>query len=338
MSQPPPNTSLSLSARLALYLGPPSVILLTSLASPKTGLLSPLAFLPTVSAYRAWSSSNTLNPSPRAPIEPLLWTYALAGTCGLLSVSLTQLGICKAVSSLLFFHDPAGLKDFWVEFARSGVEGLTTGEVLKRAEIAWGWRNGVVNAALTFLAAGLGEEVLKYVPIAYARRRGTAEERKGRKRAYLDYALAGALSFSLIENIGFLYAAVEKGGSWSGLALSVFERVVVAGTGHITMSVLTALRATRRDYYGDRLSWWEVVGPAALYHGAFDFVCFSTSSWEGNVGWIHPTGLGVTSVMFGSCLGLVASAMWQTRREWTGLEDRDRVRKNEDDDGKRGRR
>ncbi|KAH8771571.1 hypothetical protein F5882DRAFT_520974 [Hyaloscypha sp. PMI_1271] len=304
MSQPPPNTSLSLSARLALYLGPPSVILLTSLASPKTGLLSPLAFLPTISAYHA-------------------------------CISLIQLGICKTISALLFSRDPAGLDDFWVEFARSGVEGLTTKELLKRAEIAWGWRNGVVNAALTFLAAGLGEEVLKYLPIAYARRHGRAE---GRTRAYLDYALAGALSFSLIENIGFLYAAVEKGGSWSGLALSVFERVVVAGTGHVTMSVLTALRATRRDYYGDRLGWWEVIGPAALYHGAFDFVCFSASSWEGNVGWIHPTGLGVTSVMFGSCLSLVASAMWQTRREWKGLEDRDQVGKNEDDDGKRGKR
>jgi RsiW-degrading membrane proteinase PrsW (M82 family) len=336
MSQPPPNTSLSLSARLTLYLGPPSIILLTSLASPKTGLLSPLAFLPTVSGYHAWSTSNTRNPSRRAPLEPLLWTYLLAGTCGLLSISLIQLSVCKTISALLFAHDPAGLDDFWAEFARSGVEALTAEELLKRAEIAWGWRNGVVNAALTFLAAGLGEEGLKYLPIAYARRRrGRAE---GRTRAYLDYALAGALAFSLIENIGFLYAAVEKGGSWSGLALSVFERVVVAGTGHVTMSVLTALRAIRRDYYGDRLGWWEVIGPAALYHGAFDFVCFSASSWEGNVGWIHPTGFGVTSVMFGSCLSLVASAIWQTRMEWKGLEDRDRVGKNKDDDGKRGKR
>jgi hypothetical protein len=72
MSQPPQNTSLSLSTRLTLYLGPPSVILLASLASPKTGLLSPLAFLPTVSAYLAWSTSNTHNPSQRAPLSALL--------------------------------------------------------------------------------------------------------------------------------------------------------------------------------------------------------------------------------------------------------------------------
>ena len=86
MAQPSPNTTLSLSARLATYLGPPSVILLTSLASPKTGLLTPLAFLPTAYAYRRYAHSTTLNPSRHAPLEPLVWTYALAGTCGLLGV------------------------------------------------------------------------------------------------------------------------------------------------------------------------------------------------------------------------------------------------------------
>ncbi|KAE9374133.1 hypothetical protein N431DRAFT_437644 [Stipitochalara longipes BDJ] len=335
MAQPQPNTSLSLSARLTTYLGPPSVILLTSLASPKTGLLTPLAFLPTAYAYRTYTQSSALHPARHAPLEPLVWTYALAGTCGLLGVGLIQVAVVKAVSFGLFYHDPTGSQDFWTEFARTSVADLTSEEVVKRASIAWGWRNWVLNGALTFVAAGLGEEILKYAPIAYARRRGKPEERRKGSRAYVDYALAGALSFSVIENIGFLYASVEKGGeSWARLALSVFERVIIGGTGHLTMSVLTALRATRRDCYGDRLSWWEVIGPAALYHGAFDYVCFSASAWDGNVGWIHPTDLGVTSVMFGSCLSLVASAMWQTRREWRVLEKRDRARNATDEDRK----
>ncbi|PMD42996.1 hypothetical protein L207DRAFT_509573 [Hyaloscypha variabilis F] len=336
MSQPPPNTTLSLSARLATYLGPPSLILLTSLASPKTGLLTPLAFLPTTYAYRRYTHSSTIHPTRHAPLEPLTWTYLLSGTCGLLGVGLIQMAVVKAVSLLLFYRDPGGSEDFWTEFARTSVQGLSVEELGKRARIAWGWRNWVFNGVLTFVAAGFGEEILKYAPIAYARRRGEREEKKRGSRAYVDYALAGALSFSLIENIGFLYAAVEKGGeSWSRLAFSVFERVVVGGMGHLTMSVLTALRATRRDFYGDRLSWWEVIGPAALYHGAFDFLCFSVSAWEGNVGWIHPTSLGATSVMFGSYLGLVASAMWQTRTEWKGLEERDQVREDFDEEKKR---
>jgi PrsW family intramembrane metalloprotease len=324
MAQPSQNTSLSLSARLAIYLGPPSVLLLTSLVSPKTGLLTPLAFLPTAYAYRKWSSSNKRNPSRRAELEPMIWTYAAAGTLGLIGVGLIQIAVCKAVSSILFYHDPQANKDFWTEFARSSIEGLTSGELMKRAEIAWSWRNWVFTGALTFVAAGLGEETLKYLPIAYARRRGTGEERKKISRAYLDYAMAGALSFSLIENLGFLYGSVEKGNeSWSRLGLSVFERVIIGGTGHLAMSMLTALRAIRRDYYGDQLSWFEVVGPAALYHGAFDFACFGASAWEGNVGWVHPSRPGITSVMFGACLGFVGTAIWQTRREWSDLEERD---------------
>jgi hypothetical protein len=326
MSQPPPNTTLSLSARLLTYIGPPSAILFTFLASPMTGLISPLAFLPTTYAYRKWANSNKQNPQRRGELEPMIYTYALAGTVGLLGVSLIQMGVVKVVSFFLFYHDRQASKDFWTEFFRVSIEGLKSNELAKRAGIAWSWKNWVLNGALTFIGAGLGEEILKYLPIIYARRRDTGDEMKKRNRAYVDYALAGALSFALVENIGFLYSSVETGNqSWSRLAWSGFERVIIGGTGHITVAVLTALRAIRRDYYGDQLSWLQVIGPAVLYHGTSDFVCFGTSAWEGNVGWIHPTGLGPTSVLFGSYLGLLGAAMWQTSREWRVLEEKDRM-------------
>jgi RsiW-degrading membrane proteinase PrsW (M82 family) len=128
--------------------------------------------------------------------------------------------------------------------------------------------------------AGLVEETLKYLPIAYARRRDAAQRRD---RAYIDYALAGALSFGVIENIGFLYASCEKGHeSWARLLLTVFERVVVGASGHLLVAALTALRAIRRDYYGEKLSWWGVVGSS---------VAMAFSTVEGSAGWIHPTGM-----------------------------------------------
>jgi hypothetical protein len=50
-----------------------------------------------------------------------------------------------------------------------------------------------------FIPAGLVEQTLKYLPIAYARRRygGMEKESKTqhRNRAYIDYALSAALSF-----------------------------------------------------------------------------------------------------------------------------------------------
>lgn len=334
MSRPAQNTSLSLSARLLCYLGPPSAILLTSIVSPRTALLTPLAFLPTAWFYREWREANNVDPSRRGELEPMIWTYAAAGTAGLASVALIQLVICKAATTVLFGSGTAVEKDFWTEFLRSSIKGLTASEITRRAELGASWQNWVFNAVLTFVAAGLGEETLKYLPIAYARRRGTAKQRKQRNRAYIDCALAGALSFGLVENIGFLYAACKPGHeeSWSKLLLTLFERVIVGQIGHVSVAALTALRAIRRDCYGDPLSWWSVVGPAVTYHGTFNFVAMAASALEGNVGWIHPTGLRITATMLGLATGLVVTAVWQVRREWKALDDRDRVIRSSADD------
>ena len=173
--------------------------------------------------------------------------------------------------------------------------------------------------------AGLLEEMLKYLPITYARRRGIDGQRKPRNRAYIDYAFAGALSFGVVENIAFLYASCEKGNeAWPKLLRTVLERIVIGSTGHLLVACLTALRSIRKDYYGEQLSWLGVVGPAAILHGTFDFVALAFSSLEGNVGWIHPTGVRNTSTMMGLLTGLVATAAWLVRRDWMALDNRDR--------------
>ena len=35
----------------------------------------------------------------------------------------------------------------------------------------------------------------------------------------------------------------------------------------LVAALMMALRAIRRDYYGDRMSWWAVVGPSVALHG-----------------------------------------------------------------------
>ena len=324
MSHPTQNTSLSLSARLLCYLGPPSTILLTSIASPRTALLSPLSFLPTAWFFKKWRESNKTNSSRRGELEPIIWTYAVAGTVGITTVMLIQIGICSAASILLFKSGQVR-KNFWNEFRRSTVDGLTVDQLMRRAELARSWQNWVFNSVFTFVAAGFVEEAFKYLPIAYARRRGTAEQRQPRNRAYLDYALAGALSFGVVENIGFLYASCEQGHeTWPKLMLTLFERVVLGSFGHLLVASLTALRAIRRDYYGDQLTWWGVVGPSIILHGTFDFGAIAFSALEGNVGWIHPASVRNTTAMLGLAAGLVGATAWQVRREWTELDSRDR--------------
>jgi RsiW-degrading membrane proteinase PrsW (M82 family) len=325
MSQPHPNTSLSLPARLLCYLGAPAVILLTSITSPRTALISPLAFLPTAWLFWKWRKSNNANPSRRGELEPMIWIFAATGTAGLTTIALVQVAICKAASMILFRSDEMR-KAFWEEFQRSTIDGLTGGQLARRAELAVSWQNWVFISAFTFVTAGLVEESLKYLPIIYARRRGTAKQRGQRSRAYIDYGLAGALSFSVVESMGFLYVACEQGQeTWPKLLLTLFERMVLGQTGHLLFACLTALRAIRRDYYGDELSWWGVVGPSVALHGAYDFVALAASALGGNVGWIHPTGVGATVVMLGLIICLVATAAWKVRQEWKALDSPSRT-------------
>ena len=254
----------------------------------------------------------------------MIWTYATTGTVGLVGVALIQLAAGYAISTVLFGTGDVR-NEFIKEFQRSSINGLTAGEIARRAELAASWQNWVFNGVFTFGMAGLLEETLKYLPIAYARRRGTPDQRKPRNRAYIDYALAGALSFGVVENVAFLYASCEKGHeTWPNLLRTIFERIVIGATGHLLVTCVTALRAIRRDYYGEQMNWLSVVGPAAVFHGTFDFVALSFSSLEGNVGWIHPTTGRNTSMMTGLLAGLVAAAGWLVRRDWMALEDRDR--------------
>lgn len=257
----------------------------------------------------------------------MIWTYAATGTVGLAAAGVLQLAACFAASTLLFGTGQTR-SDFLKELQRSTIDGLTADDLARRVQLAASWQNWVFNSAFTFGMAGLIEETLKYLPIAYARRRGSPEQRQRRNRAYIDYALAGALSFGVVENIGFLYASCEKGReAWPRLLLTLFERMVVGSLGHLLVASLTALRAIRRDYYGDQLSWWGVVGPSVLWHGSFNFVAMAFSALEGNVGWIHPTGVWNTTAMLGLATGVVTTAAWQVRREWKALEDRDRQQK-----------
>ncbi|KAK5172197.1 uncharacterized protein LTR77_003835 [Saxophila tyrrhenica] len=325
MAQTGQNTTLSTSARLLCYLGPPSVVLATSYISPKTGLLSPLAFVPTAYAYRKWREVNASEPSRRAPLEPLVWTYALMCTAGIAAVSALQAGVGYGLATL-FYGNGEGRNLFLEEVMRNTVAGLSPDFITRRAEMASSWRYIGFYSLTCFAAAGLGEEVLKFLPVVYAHRRSPPKEREPRNRAYLDYAMAASLAFGVVEGIGFLYTACERGSeSGSKLALTVLERLVLGSCGHILMAVLSALRATRRDYCGEtHLSWWKVLGPSVLVHGFFDAAALAFSSYEGNVGWIHPESISTTAVMLTTAVGVWAGTAWMVWREFKLLAAHDK--------------
>ncbi|KAL9113466.1 MAG: hypothetical protein Q9227_002507 [Pyrenula ochraceoflavens] len=317
------NTSLSTSARLFCYLGPPVTVLLTATVSPRTALLSPVAFIPTAWSFKQWQKVIDVQPSRRGKLETMVWTFAATGTIGITSVALVQMAICSGVGRLLFKSSQTR-KDFFEEFGRATVEGLTADQLAYRAQLASSWQNWVFNAVLFYIGAGLMEELLKYLLIIYARRQNSPEDKERRDRAYLDYALSSALAFSVVENIGFFYASCEGANeSWPRIALTLVERSVLGSAGHVLAAALTALRAIRKDYYGEKLGWWGAIGPSVLYHGTFDFVAMCFSMREGNVGWIHPSSMGTTGVMLSMAVGMVGTLAWRVRRNWKLLQNYD---------------
>jgi RsiW-degrading membrane proteinase PrsW (M82 family) len=327
MSQPPSKTSLSLSARLFCYLGPPAAILLTSIASPQTALLSPLAFIPSALCFRYWKKNNNVDSSRRGDLEPLIWTYASVGTIGLVGAAVTQLAICYAAATLLFGSGESRT-NFFNELQLGTIADLTVDELTRRATLAASWQNWIFNGIFTFIAAGLVEEALKCLPIVYARRRGTPKSRKPRDRAYIDYALAGALSFGVVECIGSIYGACIDGQkTLPKILLTLFERVVIGSFGHLLLGFSTALRAIRKDYCGEDMSWWSVVVPSVISHGVFNFVAISCSALEGNVGWTHPTSTKILAAMFGVLVGVVGLTIWQVRQDWMLLNEHDAKQK-----------
>ena len=240
---------------------------------------------------------------------------------------LVQIAICSTANTILFIgSDHKTKEDFRTGFARGSIDGLTTDELARRADLAASWQNWVFIGVLSFFAASFVDESLKYLSIVYARRRARAEERKRRDGAYVDYAVAGALGFGLVEAICFISADVELGvETWSRMMFTLLEPAV-GSLGHLLVAALMALRAIRRDYYGDRMSWWAVVGPSVALHGTHDFVALGASALEGNVGWVHPVGWGDTVGMLGLVGGSTVMAAWLVRGEWKALEERDRRR------------
>ncbi|GFF72115.1 hypothetical protein IFM61392_02665 [Aspergillus lentulus] len=333
MSSTGPNSSLSLSTRLLCYLGPPSALLLIASTSPKTAILSPLSLVPTAVFYKKWRKRSNASPARHAELEPLIWTFTLSGTLGLAAAAVVQMGICQAVSAALFSSEELRT-EFWTEFGRTTIAGLTEEQLLRRAELASSWQNWVFNGALTYVAAGLVEELLKYVPVIYARRRDAKKEQR-RDRAYIDYVLASALGFSVVENIGFIYSACEGGReSWPKLLLTFVERVVLGQLGHLSVACLTALRATRRDYHGDSLGLWEVIGPAVLFHGTYNFALMSVSAMEGNVGWIHPNGLRNSVLVLGLVSGMIGLAVRKVKQEWRKVQKYEQARLKDEESRK----
>lgn len=310
MTDKPLTTSkMSLTTRLLCTVGLPVVFAGLAYNSPPTAALIPVLLSPT--AVLAWKHQR-IPPEESGSADTAIWTYLATSTIGPLIAGSIQLPLIKAMFSSLF---GARSGDYMREIQRITLENLPAEVLDARKQMAWSPRYFVSIAIFSYVGVAIVEEAIKYLAVRLAVRRA----RPKHEREYLIYAAAAGLGYGTIENILVTYASFQTKESGTMIAVTLFERIIFASVGHTIMALLTGLRSIRRDSRGEKLSIWQVLAPAIVYHGTWDCILFALSAWNGNIGWIHPTDIG--SVAFGviSVVALQSKAAWDVLRQFREL-------------------
>ncbi|KAL1582484.1 hypothetical protein WHR41_08815 [Cladosporium halotolerans] len=300
MTSPAPTPRSSLPMRLLYTVGLPASFAGLAYCSPPTAALTPLLLSPTIIA--AWKLRR-LPHQDSGNTEVTAWTYLGTSILGPAIAGAIQLSLCHVFFKLLFgSHSQSYMR----ELQRVTVEGLSTEAIDVRRQMAWNPRYSLILVILSYVGASAVEEGLKYFALRFAVWRAQPKQ----EHEYLIYAAAAGLGFGTIENILVTYASVEKGEKSSMIALMLFERAIFSATGHTIMALLTSLQSIRRDSRGENLSMWRVLARPVGYHGTWNFILFSVSAWNGNVGWIHPTDVGSIVFALTSTVALQSRAAW----------------------------
>ena len=152
---------------------------------------------------------------------------------------------------------------------------------------------------LAYVVAAGTEEMLKYLtPLRFR-----ACTHSACPYVYLVCALACALGFATVENMGYTFQARHDGApfasgnsttaagagegegeaaAFAARAYTAYSRAVVAIMAHGLFGGLVGLGLTRRHVVGLPLRWWQILAPAVLAHGSFDFqqMLLALEVWE----------------------------------------------------------
>lgn len=321
----PHGSGLSLIRSLMV----PSGLAFLFYTNPVLTATLPIVFLPpAVSLVLRWQygGGGQSGPPPidRVDTKTLFWTSILTGTVGVVAVMVLQAVVTYGLAFLVL--GPADIREYAQEAFRTEAALSTAGaDVLeRRAELAGRWRYWMFSFLFCFVGAGFTEEVLKYTAVVVAtgsrwrtwsngrdtnKAQSPDDTRLSQSHAYLHYiplAIAASLGFSTAEGLLFVnsdvsrYRAGELG--VSRLAITLLARTLIGPLGHALTATLlganlastTNTRTSGGALGGGVKSWWRGIWGAvslpAFFHGLFNFVVISVSTWNGNIGWVHPQG------------------------------------------------
>jgi RsiW-degrading membrane proteinase PrsW (M82 family) len=299
-----------LATRLLYTVGLPAAFAGLAYYSPPTAALIPVLMSPTLLAvwqYHRLPREEAGNP------EIATWTYLGTSIIGPLIAGAIQLSLLSVVFKALFGGQA---DDYMRELQRVTLENVPTEVLDARKHMAWTPQYFLAIIAVSYPAAAVVEEAIKYLALRLAIHRAHPKH----EHEYLIYAAMAGLSYGTIENILVTYASIKKGETVGMIALTLFERIVFASIGHTIMALLTGLQSIRRDARGEKLPIWRVLARAVAYHGTWDFVLFSVSAWNGNVGWIHPTDVASIVFALSSVIVLQGRAVWDVLQQLKKLQ------------------
>lgn len=279
-------------------------------------------------------------------------TMLFVGTVGSAGAALFQLLSTRAILALLLGGAEPGARVYVREFLRSARgrahldATLSAAEVRTRGRMARDWRYRLFCVLFGVVAAGVPEEMLKYLPAVTVRwwrgRKAAKAKAKTATEApassgmmssleFVNYTVAAAIGFAIFENAGVIYGSVSGGVSATELLLLLAERTVSALPGHVLCAALSGIRgastyrrrrpvnaaAERGGIVAGLLDALSAILPSVLYHGVFDSALLGISALGGHPGWVRPAdpwvlagGYGMVVAMQGS-LALTVRAAWR---------------------------
>lgn len=282
-----------------------------------------------------------------------------AGTFGLAAMSLFQLLSMRTFLTLLF-GGPEPANRYIREFLRSAGgrahldATLSAAEAAGRAAMARDWRYcGLFCPFFGVFAAGLPEEVLKYLPAATVRwwrarklakvtaaaastkgqeKNGENEKEEGKEEAdkvvsmspleFVNYTVAAGIGFAVFENIGMIWGSVEGGSSVAELAWLLVERSLSALPGHVLCAALSGVRdsSTRRRRGGGGggglVDMMNAILPSVVYHGVFDSALLGVSALDGHPGWVRPASPWVLAGTYAMVFAMQGALFLNVRAAW----------------------
>lgn len=280
--------TLSLPATLLYRLGLPLTTSAIYFYSPATALFTPIVAAPTaILLYQR----TRLPPSKRpGSLEHGIWTWLGAATIAPAASMIVQSVLSYGAATLIFREQR---DEYITELMRAPdeVRSLPLDLISKRTSMAQSWPYLAYLTLFAFAMAGLPEELSKYSILSLLQRYSatplTAND-------YVFYARAIGLGFSFFESLAFIYVSATTE-STAMMFTTAAERLLYGTAAHVLTAVLSATLMARdsvAEGKHEKRSWWQIIGPSTLYHGAGNALLFAACAWDGHPGWVHPDTLG----------------------------------------------